>query len=46
MEALLRLYHSKLKRGRGTLKRPVFGFFEKNGHTEIVPEFKRLIYKL
>jgi transposase-like protein len=33
----------KLKRGRGTLKQPVFGIFERNGHvyTEIVPDCKK-----
>jgi len=34
-------YHGKLKRGRGrgTLKQPVFGVFERDGrvYTEIVP---------
>jgi transposase-like protein len=36
-------YHGKLKRGRGTLKQPVFGIFERNGrvYTEIVPDCKR-----
>jgi transposase-like protein len=31
---------TKLKRGRGTLKQPVFGIFERNGrvYTEIVPD--------
>lgn len=30
----------KLKRGRGTIKQPVFGIFERNGcvYTEIVPD--------
>jgi len=34
----------KLKRGRSTLKQPVFGVFEREGrvHTEIVPDCKRL----
>lgn len=34
----------KLKRGRGTLKQPVFGVFERAGrvYTEIVPDCKRL----
>lgn len=34
----------KLKRGRGTLKQPVFGIFERDGqvYTEIVPDCKRL----
>lgn len=33
----------KLKRGRGTLKQPVFGIFERNGqvYTEIVPDCKK-----
>jgi len=33
----------KLKRGRGTLKQPVFGFFQRNGrvYTEIVPDCKK-----
>lgn len=33
-------YHGKLKRGRGTLKQPVFGIFERDGrvYTEIVPD--------
>lgn len=33
-------YHGKLKRGRGTLKQPVFGIFEREGrvYTEIVPD--------
>ena len=37
-------YHGKLKRGRGTLKQPVFGVFEREGrvYTEIVPDCKRL----
>ena len=32
-------FHGKLKRGRGTLKQPVFGIFERDGrvYTEIVP---------
>lgn len=36
-------YHGKLKRGRGTLKQPVFGIFERNGrvYTEIVPDCSR-----
>ncbi len=40
-------FHGKLKRGRGTLKQPVFGIFERNGRvysTEIVPDCKRLHY--
>lgn len=37
-------YHGKLKRGRGTLKQPVFGVFERDGrvYTEIIPDCKRL----
>ena len=37
-------YHGKLKRGRGTLKQPVFGVFERDGrvYTEIVSDCKRL----
>jgi len=33
----------KLKRGRGTIKQPVFGIFERNGrvYTEIVPDCKK-----
>jgi transposase len=33
----------KLKRGRGTLKQPVFGLYERNGrvYTEIVPDVKK-----
>ena len=33
----------KLKRGRGTLKQPVFGIYERNGrvYTEIVPDCKK-----
>ncbi|MFC3901279.1 IS1595 family transposase [Acinetobacter marinus] len=36
-------FHGKLKRGRGTLKQPVFGVFERNGrvYTEIVPNCKK-----
>jgi transposase-like protein len=36
------VFHGKLKRGRGTLKQPVFGIFERNGrvYTEIVPDYK------
>lgn len=36
-------YHGKLKRGRGTLKQPVFGVFERDGrvYTEIVPNCKK-----
>jgi len=36
--------HVKLKRGRGTLKQPVFGIFERQGrvYTEIVPDCKKV----
>ena len=36
-------FHGKLKRGRGTLKQPVFGISERNGrvYTEIVPDCKK-----
>ena len=36
-------FHGKLKRGRGTLKQPVFGVFERDGkvYTEIVPDCKK-----
>lgn len=36
-------FHGKLKRGRGTLKQPVFGLFKRNGrvYTEIVPNCKK-----
>jgi transposase-like protein len=39
----LRGHKGKLKRGRGTLKQPVFGIFERNGrvYTEIVPDCKK-----
>ena len=44
----IRGYHGKLKRGRGTLKQPVFGIFERkleNGkkrvYTEIIPDCKK-----
>lgn len=39
----IRGYYGKLKRGRGTLKQPVFGVFERNGrvYTEIIPDCKR-----
>lgn len=39
----LRGFHGKLKRGRGTLKQPVFGIFLRNGevYTEIVPDVKK-----
>jgi len=35
--------HGKLKRGRGTLKQPVFGVFERDGrvYTEIIPDCKK-----
>ena len=36
-------FHGKRKRGRGTLKQPVFGIFERDGrvYTEIVPDCKK-----
>ncbi len=36
-------FQGKLKRGRGTLKQPVFGVFKRNGHvyTEIVPNCRK-----
>lgn len=36
-------YHGKLKRGRGTLKQPVFGIFERDGrvYTEVIPDCSR-----
>lgn len=39
----IRGFHGKLKRGRETLKQPVFGVFERNGrvYTEIIPNCKR-----
>jgi transposase-like protein len=39
----VRGFHGKLKRGRGTLKQPVFGIFERNGrvYTEIIPDCKK-----
>jgi len=39
----IRGFHGKLKRGRGTLKQPVFGIFERGGKvfTEIVPDCKK-----
>ena len=39
----IRGFAVKLKRGRGTLKQPVFGVFERNGkvYTEIVPDCKK-----
>lgn len=41
----VRGYHGKLKRGRGTLKQPVFGIFKRDGkvYTEIVPNCKKSI---
>jgi len=38
-------YRGKLKRGRGTLKQPVFGIFKRNGrvYTEIVPNCKKAV---
>lgn len=39
----IRGFACKLKRGRGTLKQPVFGIFERNGrvYTEIIPDCKK-----
>jgi len=39
----VRGFKGKLKRGRGTLKQPVFGIFKRNGrvYTEIVPNCKK-----
>ena len=39
----IRGFRGKLKRGRGTMKQPVFGIFERNGrvYTEIVPDCKK-----
>jgi len=39
----VRGFAGKLKRGRGTLKQPVFGIFERDGrvYTEIVPDCKK-----
>jgi len=39
----MRGFHGKLKRGRGTLKQPVFGIFERQGrvYTEILPNCKK-----
>ena len=39
----IRGFHGKLKRGRGTIKQPVFGVFERNGrvYTEIIPNCKK-----
>ena len=36
-------FHGKLKRGRGTMKQPVFGVFERDGrvYTEIIPDCKK-----
>ena len=36
-------FRGKLKRGRGTLRQPVFGIFKRSGHvyTEIVPNCKK-----
>src|SRR3989339_1988826 len=36
-------FKGRLKRGRGTMKQPVFGFFKRNGrvYTEIVPNCKK-----
>lgn len=41
----IRGYHGKLKRGRGTLKQPVFGILKRNGkvYTEIIPNCKKKI---
>lgn len=41
----IRGFHGKLKRGRGTMKQPVFGIFKRNGrvYTEIVPNCKKAI---
>lgn len=40
----VRGYHGKLKRGRGTLKQPVFGILKRNGrvYTEIIPNCKKV----
>jgi hypothetical protein len=37
-------FHGKLKRGRGTIKKPVFGIFKRNGevYTEIIPDCKKV----
>ena len=39
----IRGFRGKLKRGRGTLKQPVFGILERNGrvYTEIIPDCKK-----
>jgi len=36
-------FHGKLKRGRGTLKQPIFAIFERDGqvYTEIAPDCKK-----
>jgi transposase len=36
-------FHGKLKRGRGTQKKPVFGIFKRNGevYTEMIPDCKK-----
>lgn len=36
-------FHGKLKRGRGTQKKPVFGIFKRNGevYTELIPDCKK-----
>jgi transposase len=41
----IRGFHGNLKRGRGTMKQPVFGIFKRNGrvYTEIVPNCKKAI---
>jgi len=41
----IRGFHGKLKRGRGTLKQPVFGILKRNGkvYTEIVPNCKKKV---
>jgi len=38
-------YRGKLKRGRGTMKQPVFGILKRNGHvyTEIIPNCKKAV---
>ena len=44
----VRGFRGKLKRGRGTLKQPVFGILKRDGrvYTEIVPNCKKRHYKL
>jgi transposase len=39
----IRGFHGKLKRGRGTTKKPVFGIFKRNGevYTELIPDCKK-----